>query len=436
MKNFTKKIIGALCILFMINSSQAQNELDIIGNWTVDSIDATASVSLSSEELDQLMLMVNLGFISAEDFLEEMGFPMPTTPQEWDALATNGITMEIPEDEIDISGFAITESVFGILVDEEGVMPIEYSWSTDSTISFETTSEEFPFTEFTIVSATNDNLIMSSSFTIEEDDEQINYNIIFYCSSAEEFTLGCTDPTAENYDMDANVDDGSCEYPYPCTSNELLLTLEDEESDGWGGSELIINETSYTLQFGDEETFCIELADCWIFSTIEGEFMDEASWIISDENNEIIAEGGLPYNNNDVDEDGICDELEVPGCTNPNATNYNSNATDDDGTCIILGCTDQEACNWDSEANTDDESCFYAESYYNCDGSCINDFDLDGECDEVDYDDDIGINEVEAESAELIKMIDVLGRAQKEHKKGSLLFYIYDNGKIEKRVIH
>ena len=37
MKDFTKKIIGVLCILFMINSTQAQNELDIIGNWILDS---------------------------------------------------------------------------------------------------------------------------------------------------------------------------------------------------------------------------------------------------------------------------------------------------------------------------------------------------------------------------------------------------------------
>ena len=28
------------------------------------------------------------------------------------------------------------------------------------------------------------------------------------------------------------------------------------------------------------------------------------------------------------------------------------------------------------------------------------------------------------------------GREQKEHTKGSLLFYIYDNGKVEKRVLH
>ena len=45
-------------------------------------------------------------------------------------------------------------------------------------------------------------------------------------------------------------------------------------------------------------------------------------------------------------------------------------------------------------------------------------------------------NEVEVESTELIKMIDVLGREYNEHKNGMLLFYIYENGKVEKRVIH
>lgn len=102
----------------------------------------------------------------------------------------------------------------------------------------------------------------------------------------------------------------------------------------------------------------------------------------------------------------------------------------------LLGCTDQEACNWDNQANTDDESCIYAEMFLNCDGSCINDFDLDGECDEIDFDDGIGINEVEAENAQLIKMIDILGREYNEHNKGILLFYIFENGKVEKRLIH
>ena len=66
-------------------------------------------------------------------------------------------------------------------------------------------------------------------------------------------------------------------------------------------------------------------------------------------------------------------------------------------------------------------------------GNCINDVDFDGECDEVDYDDGIGMDEISVDPLTLIKMIDVLGREQQEHKKGSLLFYIYDNGKVEKK---
>ena len=353
MKTLTKRIVRILFLALLINQTiQAQDELDIIGNWTVDSTDATVTVPLSQEDLDELMLMVNLGFLSAEDFLEEMGFEMPTTPEEWDAIATNGITMSIPDDELDISGFSFTENQMALFA--EDMILLNYSWSSDSTISIQS-SEDLPFTEFTIVSATIDNLNMFSSVTITEEDEvEYTYNILFYCSSAEEFTLGCTDPSALNYNTNANIDDGSCEYPYPCTSNELLLTLEDEAYDGWEGSELVINGTSYTLEDGDEETFCIELADCWGFYTIEGEYMDEASWMISDENDEIIVEGGLPYNNNDVDEDGECDDLKI--------------------------------------------------------------------------------EELSTQTNSLIKVIDVLGREQKEFKAGEVLFYIYENGYVEKMV--
>ena len=37
----------------------------------------------------------------------------------------------------------------------------------------------------------------------------------------------------------------------------------------------------------------------------------------------------------DSDNDGICDELEIPGCTEWGYTTYNEIATDDDGTCLV-----------------------------------------------------------------------------------------------------
>ena len=76
---------------------------------------------------------------------------------------------------------------------------------------------------------------------------------------------------------------------------------------------------------------------------------------------------------NDVDGDGICDELEVAGCMDPIACNFNPSATDDDGSCLLndncgvcggdnsscTGCTDQSACNYNPEVSFDDGSCEY-----------------------------------------------------------------------------
>ena len=88
--------------------------------------------------------------------------------------------------------------------------------------------------------------------------------------------------------------------------------------------------------------------------------------------------------NNDADGDGVCDEVEIPGCTDAEADNYDSTATDDDGSCEFEGCTNSLACNYDSSANTDDGSCVYAETYYDCNGDCLNDADGDGICDELE----------------------------------------------------
>lgn len=51
---------------------------------------------------------------------------------------------------------------------------------------------------------------------------------------------------------------------------------------------------------------------------------------------------------------------------------------------FILGCTDSVSCNYNSQANINDNSCFYNETYYDCDGNCVNDSDNDGICDELE----------------------------------------------------
>ena len=54
-------------------------------------------------------------------------------------------------------------------------------------------------------------------------------------------------------------------------------------------------------------------------------------------------------------------------------------------------------------------------------------------CESLNVNEDIMLQE---NTSTLIKMIDLLGREQQEHTKGILLFYIYDNGSVQKRLIH
>ena len=58
----------------------------------------------------------------------------------------------------------------------------------------------------------------------------------------------------------------------------------------------------------------------------------------------------------DLDLDGICDELEVVGCTDFLAFNYNPYSTDD-GYCEYLGCTDSLFVEFNPNATIDDQSC-------------------------------------------------------------------------------
>ena len=63
---------------------------------------------------------------------------------------------------------------------------------------------------------------------------------------------------------------------------------------------------------------------------------------------------------NDINNNLICDELEV------------------------YGCIDAEACNYNSDANVSDGSCEFSEEYYDCYGNCLNDSNLNGICDELE----------------------------------------------------
>ena len=101
------------------------------------------------------------------------------------------------------------------------------------------------------------------------------------------------------------------------------------------------------------------------------------------------------------------------GCTNSSACNYDSGAQVDNGSCTypgnacndgnpntvgdvlsstcvcagtlqIPGCTNSTACNYNPAANVDNGSCTFAQAGYDCAGNCLNDVNENGICDETE----------------------------------------------------
>ena len=195
--------------------------------------------------------------------------------------------------------------------------------------------------------------------------------------------LGCTDVFACNYDPGSNTDDGSCEYPeeyYDCSG----ICLNDTDSDGVCDELEIVgcqdpSADNYDANATDEG-YCVYLG---CTDTFACNYDPESN---TDDGSCEYPEEYYDCNGNclnDTDGDGVCDELEIVGCQDPSADNYDANATDE-GYCEYLGCTNTSACNYDSESNTDDGSCEYPEEYYDCSDICLNDTDSDGICDELE----------------------------------------------------
>ncbi len=119
----------------------------------------------------------------------------------------------------------------------------------------------------------------------------------------------------------------------------------------------------------------------------------------------------------DIDEDGVCDELEIDGCMSALACNYNTSATDDDASCIfpegcdscsgesdgtgsvvdndddgdgvcnsdeVVGCQDDTACDYNASA-TDSGTCTYVDGV--CE-SCSGETDGTGTVVDNDADND------------------------------------------------
>ena len=145
-------------------------------------------------------------------------------------------------------------------------------------------------------------------------------------------TAGCTDESACNYTLDAQIDDGSCDYPadnYDCEGNCLATQVE----------------------------------------ALVGDYPEEVLWVITTCDEDVILDGGAPFEGcadisggyivymYDSYGDGWNGNTLLVG--DASFTLENGAEAFDLSTCNVPGCTDESAENYNADANSNDGSCEY-----------------------------------------------------------------------------
>jgi len=224
---------------------------------------------------------------------------------------------------------------------------------------------------------------------------------------------GCTDPTQFNFSSFANTDDGGCEpYVFGCTDLTMF---------------------NYNPLANSDNNTCIPfISGCTDPSM-------------------------LNYNPSANTEDFSCVAY-IYGCMDSTALNFDPLANTDNNSCIevVMGCMDPNAYNYESIANVNDSvSCLYDANCFTGPGipywlndPCyawvisVDDYCCENEWDTIcqatyDYCDGTWVGPLLTRvqtKKELIMITDLLGRETKEIKN-QLLFYIYNDGSVEKKTI-
>jgi len=274
---------------------------------------------------------------------------------------------------------------------------------------------------------------------------------------------GCVDSLAFNYDLLANIDNGGC-IPVilgcmeslafnfnalantPDTCTPLIYGCTDPTMFNYCGS---CNTSS-----GDCDPYVFGCTDSVMFNYNPLANADNSSctpFVLG-----CTDPSMLNYDPLSNTEDFSCIEF-LYGCMDQAALNYDSLANTENESCIIIveGCMDLNAYNYSAEANVSDNDCLYDAGCvtgpgfpYWLNDPCyawvisVDDYCCDNEWDAVcqltyDYCDGtfVGplLNRVK-EKKKLLSITDVLGRTTKEIKN-TTLFYIYDDGSVEKKII-
>jgi len=223
--------------------------------------------------------------------------------------------------------------------------------------------------------------------------------------------IGCQDNTACNYNAAATDSDGSCTYTDGICETCVGGAIVDNDADDDGVCD------------DNEIAGCQDNTACNYNAAATD---SDGSCTYTDGICETCVGGAIV--DNDADDDGVCDDDEIAGCQDNTACNYNAAATDSDGSCTytdgvcetcsgatdgtgtvvdndadddgvcdddeITGCTDATACNYDSTPTTDTDNTLCTYTVNACDtcsgatdgtGTVVdNDADNDGTCDSAD----------------------------------------------------
>jgi len=268
---------------------------------------------------------------------------------------------------------------------------------------------------------------------------QFNYNPLANTNNGTciPFIFGCTDSTMFNYESLANTDNNLCiTFAYGCTDPIALNYCETCNTDDFS-CVLPIYGCTDSVMFNYNPLANVDNSSCvpYVFGCTDPSMLN--------------------YDPLSNAEDFSCIEF-IYGCMEEEAFNYDSLANTENNSCvtIIEGCMDLNAYNYSIEANVSDNNCLYTAGCitgpglpYWLNDPCyawvisVDDYCCDNEWDDIcqatyNYCDGTYIGDIPARRGvkkKLISITDILGRPTKQ-MRNTLLFYIYDDGSVEKRI--
>jgi len=136
------------------------------------------------------------------------------------------------------------------------------------------------------------------------------------------------------------------------------VSVMEEELEG-ARRELAIAEETAQLCQGELEKVNPQLTECVAQLAETRVTLDECRGELSSSSESLVeCETSLAVSEEDrATMEARLKELGVPGCTDPEADNYDCTAVIDDGTCEIRGCTNPDSPDFNPRANIDDGSC-------------------------------------------------------------------------------